>query len=526
MLVSTLMAVTDTRSDHPLMPAEDRSHVTREDLFASFTEVSLPETTALLTVAAQMVTTDDLLRARIRRELTARPPSGPAWLAELSGIDSYRAVEMVHPLGDGDNIILGSRLPGGLEFTCSVYIDHNVGTLVKDAMVIPDSIDTVVGHYQRLNDDPDTRWNELSLADAKARVVGAIRVAAMTVPPFESEDWPSSRALVEWVIDRLPDGGTEYVHPEWDPAHIAEIARRFFASPAGTRMNDDEHRDLLDSLLWYGTDYGNGDPLRWSPVKVEILLVDWLPRTVIAPPEYLAKAPDLLRAFVRFAHVESGIRADLTLQTLDAIDEWQPHFVNAIGSGHGAGSMLASRGSWDEDDGDDDMGAIVLDTLARAAGGAAALARLDDVELPDEPFDWDGIADDIVPRVQDVLTLVDQCCDHLLDVEYRTASRRLLSRAAVGEPAIFRRKAKAETAAAAVVWIVGKANQAFDGRGFRLRAGDLTEYLGVKGTPSQRAQIFLRAAGFDVHTYDLRLDATFLVSTKRARMVELRDYYS
>jgi hypothetical protein len=48
--------------------------------------------------------------------------------------------------------------------------------------------------------------------------------------------------------------------------------------------------------------------MRWSPVKVEILLDDWIPRKIVAPAEYLAKAPDLLQAFIHFAHEEVGLR--------------------------------------------------------------------------------------------------------------------------------------------------------------------------------------------------------------------------
>ena len=43
-----------------------------------------------------------------------------------------------------------------------------------------------------------------------------------------------------------------------------------------------------------------------SPVAVEIILHDWIPRKLVADPPYLAKAPDLLRAFVRFCHAWNG----------------------------------------------------------------------------------------------------------------------------------------------------------------------------------------------------------------------------
>lgn len=68
----------------------------------------------------------------------------------------------------------------------------------------------------------------------------------------------------------------------------------------------------LSSLLWFGADYGPGDPLRWSPAAVEILLADWIPRKLIAEPE-------LLRAYVRFCHAERGIRPALTEQTVAVV---------------------------------------------------------------------------------------------------------------------------------------------------------------------------------------------------------------
>jgi hypothetical protein len=55
-----------------------------------------------------------------------------------------------------------------------------------------------------------------------------------------------------------------------------------------------------------------GDPQRWSPVAVEILLADWIPRKITARAEQLSKAPDLLRAFIRFCHAEREIRPALT----------------------------------------------------------------------------------------------------------------------------------------------------------------------------------------------------------------------
>jgi hypothetical protein len=377
-----------------------------------------------------MVGDDDVLRTRIRRELATRPKLLELdWLDTLWQIETYRAVLMSHVLGDGDNVIVGARLTGGQEITCSIYIDHNVGTLVKDAYMSSEPIDVVLARYQEVADDPDTRWDDLSLADAKTRIDEAIHRAAITVPPFETETWPACRALIEWVTRGLPAGGVGHEWPEWESDALASVAERFFGSEVGVPFDDHDHRDLLDSLLWYATDYGNADPFRWSPVKVELLLGDWLPRKIVAPAEYLALAPDLLRAFVRYAHAEVELRPELTPEALAAVDEWEPEYQSLIRSSRpqGPAALLAAMGLNVDDPAS--LGEVTLDQLASDVGGRVELDRLDDHPLPDEPFRGDGIADDIAARVQEILTLTDRYCDEFLDVELRTACRRLLARA-------------------------------------------------------------------------------------------------
>jgi hypothetical protein len=79
-------------------------------------------------------------------------------------------------------------------------------------------------------------------------------------------------------------------------------------------------------------------------------------------------------------------------------------------------------------------------------------------------------------------------CDDLLDVEYRTACRRLLARAAVGDPNVFRGKARTDTAAVAIVWIVGAANNIFVGRERLILASRVVHHLGMKGSASSRSR--------------------------------------
>src|SRR3954465_7303706 len=525
-LASTLLSALDDgpslgRPHEPALPP-------RDDLLQTFFDVDLIETSALLAAIAGLAG-DEMLRHGVLREVGSRGLVLPRWLLAMEQAEPVDDVfVMRHVLGDGENIVVGVRLPGGHELCAAVYIDHNLGTVVKDAYVVPGRLSKLVELMRTTADDPDTTLTALDPADARARITGAIELAAITVPPLETDTWPACRPLVEWAVGLLPPGGTGYVRPEWTEDDKQALTERFFASPFAAGLDDADRRGLLDSLLWFGTDYGPGDPLRWSPVAVEILLADWIPRKIVADVPPLEQVPDLLRAFVRFSHAERGIRAELTTETLAAVDELEPEYQTIIRTPRPQGPMalLARMGALDPDGpwaaGDDELstfGELMLQRLYPAVGGARALAELDADPPPDEPFDRSrvpdgapgrrpgdrfdrsGVREEARERGGEVLVLVDQCCRALMDRELRTAARRLLARIAQSDPQALRR-GRADTTAAAICWIVAKANDVFDQGGLTVK--QLLDWFGVSAnTPSQRGRTLLRTIGLDAadHPY-------------------------
>jgi Domain of unknown function (DUF6398) len=534
--VSTLLAAVDRRGESPFERerAEGPERATLPTLLESFAEVVLPETTALLATLAELGP-DELTRARARRALAARPHQLPGWLARLGETSVYGAVESTHVLGDGDSVLLGARLPGH-ELTAVIYIDHNLGTVVKDAFPAPGPITEVVARMREAADDPDVRFGDISLADARTRVAEAIEVGAIMFPPLESETWPASRPLTEWLVRLLPEGGAGYVRPTWNEARKNKLAKRFFGSEFGKPLDDDDHRDLLDQFLWFGTDYGPGDPLRWSPVAVEILLADWIPRKIAASPEYLSAAPALLRAFIRFCHAERKIRPVLTDETLGAVDAYEPEYQRVIRSPRPQGpmallaamGMLGGQQPWEDEP--SGAGQYLLDALAEEVGGQDALDSLDGTPLPDEEFGWDQVPADVRERVGEVLAACDRCCDDLLGAEYRTACRRLLARAAPGLSGMLRKTAKPEAIAAAVCWVIGKGNQRLGQGTGELRVKDLMSYFSLsQSSVSERGYQIMHAGGIKpASTYPaVRLGSpSLLVSARRRRIIELRDRHS
>jgi hypothetical protein len=368
-------------------------------------------------------------------------------------------------------------------------------------------------------------------------VTEAVEKGAITFPPFETDTWPASRPLTEWLLRLLPEGGTGYVRPNWTKAAKKKLANRFFGSELGRPLDDTDLRGLLNEFLWFGTDYGPGDPLRWSPVAVEILLADWIPRRIVASPEYLSKAPALLRAFIRFCHAERKIRPTLTAETLSAVDEYEPEYQRVIRSPRPQGPMalLAAMGvlddeEWQEEPWEEDPVQVeqyLLDALAEEVGGPDALDSLDDTPLPDEAFGWDQIPAEVRDRVGQVLAACDRCCDDLLGAEYRTAGRRLLARAVPGLSGLLQGTGKPETIAAAVCWVIGKGNQRIGQGPCELRVKDLMSHFGLSQTSvSDRGYQVMHAAGIQpASAYPgVRLGSPdLLVSARRRRIIELRD---
>lgn len=540
-LASSLLTVMDPRQVDPFGERSESGAPSRQELLDSFLEVRLPEISALLGAIAEL-SDDELEQRRIRRELADRPHKPPRWLRRLSPPRALRALEMSHVLGDGDNVMLDVRTANDDAMTLVVYIDHNLGTLVKDAFVVDEPLSILEDRFQELSaDEPDTTFVELDLADARARIGEAIELAAITYPPLETETWPACRPLVEWVLRHLPAGGTGYVRADWSEEKRDELIEGFVTSPRAPEVPADDARDLAHVMVWFACDYGPGDPLRWSPVSVEIFLTDFLARKALVPQETLRRAPMVLEAFVLFAHDQQGIRAELTAETLASIEQYAPDFRRQLTGEQEEFGQLMTELLGDRDPGETGIGFTfdawgqpvpiaerMRELLIEQVGDEHTLDTLELGPLPDEPLHLDRLPDDIHERVAGIAELTDACCEELLDVEHRTACRRLLADVAEADPRIFRRRSRDDTAAAAVAWTITKANDSLEPYHGGLTAQRLLGWFGVTGSVSQRAETMLRALGLPPrHEPGMRLATPrYLTADARASIAERRDRYA
>ena len=309
-IVSMLIEATKPDPFAYLPGRPQRETVDLARLVGSFVDVHTSETTVLLAVLGELLDDPDM-RQRCQHVVAARRHSLPPWISGLADIDVYRTVRRTHVLGDDDEIILGATLSTGEELTCAAFIDHHTFSVVKDAFVIPDSIETVVRTAQERNTDPDTSLVDMGLADARAWLEHGL--SQHPVFTGQSDTWPACRPLLHWLTRCLPAGGTPYESPERDSGDLNELCDEFFASEDGARFTRRRHGGLLEGLL------SEGDPLRWSVPKIEHLFRHGL-RDSAEPLAVVLETPQLLKSFIPFAHARSGIRDALTAEALGAID--------------------------------------------------------------------------------------------------------------------------------------------------------------------------------------------------------------
>lgn len=530
---------TTARPDLPKLP----------EMVAMFIDSGEPSAQALGYVLSRL-RGDDLMRARVDRQLGADSARLPGWLQQFSQAQPTQALQAMDPAGAGCNVAVGVGLPSGHDLTAVCFIDFDLGSAMTDAFVLDVSTQEYAAVWRQLG--ADASQDPIGLADARTRIEAGISINDHTLPPYESESWPQSRALIEWVLRMLPAGGEDFTRVELTRDQEEAVVEDFLQSSWADSFRDDPDTGWLTSIL-IGYHQGHNDPLLWSGKAVELFLCSYAPHKIMSNRATLIKLPDLMRAFISYAHQVRKVASGVTEDALHALVEFTPDFIDLLdgrrtesGSLGTGAALLELLGVDDVDDVDwdkIDFEALVddpdsgwrqmesrltaqnLQLLDAKVGGPDAIEHLDLSPLPDESLSLEGIPDDLVERISEADRLIDSACAALLDIEMRTAARRILHDIAVEDQSIFRRRGKIETAAAAVAWITLVNNSALPGlAAYEVQVKDLMAQFGVRSA-SQRAQPMLRALGasnWSGASLDIG-DVRYLTSRTRAGILRERE---
>ena len=249
----------------------------------------------------------------------------PQWASEVGESAIVGAAVMRDPVfDDGRTVLLESRHRDGATHALGVLIDKNLGGIAKDVL-IAGSIDDVERTMQAHADEQPVElvFERVEPGVAAGLIEDAIEMTDMTWGAPVDEDYWHGRALAVLRCDQTPG----VILPE-DPAEMPTAEREalcaeFLASPEGAGFAADGEEAWVASLaINFAADYAGGDPLRWSPVVVELFMADWVPRKVLTTEEFLARLPDALDAWVTFAARRRGIPDAAAALTRAAIGEF------------------------------------------------------------------------------------------------------------------------------------------------------------------------------------------------------------
>lgn len=87
---------------------------------------------------------------------------------------------------------------------------------------------------------------------------------------------------------------------------------------------------IVDHCLVARCDFGDGDPLRWSPTVVELFMLDYLPRKVSLSRGEIEALPKVLTAWVRFALTKRGLEEQFVAEAVQTVEDCTDEFREVI----------------------------------------------------------------------------------------------------------------------------------------------------------------------------------------------------
>jgi hypothetical protein len=250
----------------------------------------------------------------------------PPWAAEIDAPRPLDAWAATDEYGDQTMVGVGFRhgawLPNGLQF----MVDRNFEGLVRQAMVAPRP-DAMLQVWSE-NAPADLEPHATTAQEAADRLAVGIGMFDLYLDPPVDDDVRRLMPLLRARLRQLPPAVEPREEKPVGAARRRRLARDFARSDDAPPGIDAEL--LASYFIDYGADWSGGDPLRWSPVRVELLLMDWFPRKVALADQEIAAVPVALRGWVRWAARHKGISSEGLAETLAALDEFGGEFVAAM----------------------------------------------------------------------------------------------------------------------------------------------------------------------------------------------------
>ncbi|MGW6283056.1 hypothetical protein [Kribbella sp. NPDC055071] len=252
--------------------------------------------------------------SRLRTESTV-----PEWVTRIAGFRLTSAIVSEDISGDGLSVVLDyddEQHP----HTVVVFIDNNLGAIVKDVFVGP-PVDRVLEAYQR--------GGRVTIRTVRPSAAAGIILQALGEtrdyddPPV-SEDFEFFSGLLVNRLTQLPERPIRPpVRPLLSPRQRDQLVEEFLESRHAMGLPEDA-ADIVRLWIDHAVDHTVGGPLRVSAVLVELFLAYWLPRKVLADSTYFEAVPPAVKGWLEFAGERTQLPLDAIDEAVDAVDVWTP----------------------------------------------------------------------------------------------------------------------------------------------------------------------------------------------------------
>jgi hypothetical protein len=243
----------------------------------------------------------------------------PEWVTRIAGFRLTSAIVSEDITGDGLSVVL-DYYDEHHPHTVVVFIDNNVGAIIKDVFVGP-PVDRVLEAYER--------GGRVTIRTVRPPIAAGIILQALGEtrdyddPPV-SEDFEFFTGLLVNRLTQMPERPVRPpMRPLLSPRQREQLVEEFLESRFAVGLPHDA-QDIVRLWVDHAVDHTVGGPLRVSGVLVELFLAHWLPRKVLADSTYFDAVPAVVKAWLEFAGDRTQLPLDTIEEAVDAVDVWQP----------------------------------------------------------------------------------------------------------------------------------------------------------------------------------------------------------
>ena len=247
----------------------------------------------------------------------------PPWHATIGRSRFVEAFAPIDPYEEQELVVSTFEYPDGSRHALVYLVDQNFDGLVRQAHLAGDPEDV----RRAFLESGELALRPVDAQEVADRLEQGLQILDMSIdPPCDEEMLPLVPLLR--ARQRALPRPIEMEQPQLNGKQRAAILHQFARSKEAGRSK--AAIDLAHLFVDCRLERLDADPLRWSPIAVELCLVDWLPRKATLDATDIRAVPGALKRWVRFAGRKKGLAADAIEETLAAVDQFTPEFHHAM----------------------------------------------------------------------------------------------------------------------------------------------------------------------------------------------------